>query len=63
MNRSEQTGQIVATNYAKEARAAAKAFCREHGIPFGEYGADIAKQFEHDYRRNDELRAMAEGRA
>ena len=50
-------------DYAKEGMLSARACARSYGITDKADIALIAKQFAYDLRRNDELRALAEGRA
>ncbi len=53
--------QAILKDYAREGMLSAKACARSYGIRDKAEIATIARQFEHDLRRHDELRALALG--
>jgi hypothetical protein len=50
-------------DYVKEGLLSARACARAYGIKDKADIATIAKQFEYDLRKHDELHALAEGQA
>jgi hypothetical protein len=48
-------------DYTYQAQLSARQFAKTYGVCDKAEIAQIARQFEHDLRRNDELREMAMG--